>query len=81
MDNKTIELLNNKVAEAKRAKREARLRYKATKKAYRIAKDNLKSAKDLQKGEQLLEARRGLVDDMLKNNSVKPARKIKVEEK
>lgn len=80
MNNKTIELLNGKVAEAKRAKREAKLTYKRAKKALKLAKDNLKHAKALQKSEQLLEARRGLVDDMLANKTAKPARKIKVEE-
>lgn len=81
MNNKTIELLNSKVAEAKRAKREAKLAYKRAKKALKLAKDNLRHAKALQKSEQLLEARRGLVDDMLANKTAKPARKIKVEEK
>ena len=78
MDKKTIEQLNNKRLEAKRAKREARLRYRMARKAYRIAKDNLRQAKRIQKSEQMLNARRGLVDNMLKNNKSEP-KKINVE--
>lgn len=79
MNNKTIELLNSKVAEAKRAKREAKLAYKCAKKALKLAKNNLKHAKALQKSEQVLEARRGLVDNMLKSQA-KQVKHIKVEE-
>jgi len=76
---KELEQLKNKVLEAKRVKREARFLYKQTKRALRLAKNNLKHAKALQKSEQVLQARRGLVDNMLKSQA-KQVKHIKVEE-
>lgn len=77
--NKELDQLKNKVLEAKRVKREARFLYKQTKRALRLARGNYRHGKELQKSEQLLQARRGLVDDMLKSQA-KQVKHIKVEE-
>lgn len=76
---KELEQLKNKVLEAKRVKRETRLLYRRAGKALRLAKGNYRHGKELQKSEQVLQARRGLVDDMLKSQA-KQVRHIKVEE-
>lgn len=77
--NKELEQLKNKVLEAKQVKREVKSLYKRTKKAVRLAKRNYRHGKELQKSEQLLQARRGLVDDMLKSQA-KQVKHIRVEE-
>ena len=79
INNKELEQLKNKVLEAKRAKRETQSLYRRAGKALRLAKRNYKHGKELQKSEQLLQARRGLVDDMLKSQA-KQIKHIKVEE-
>lgn len=76
--NKELEQLKNKVLEAKRERREARFLYRRTKRALRMAKSNYRHGKELQKSEQLLQARRGLVDEMLKSQA-KQVKHIKVE--
>lgn len=73
-----LEQLKNKVLEAKRAKREARLLYRRAGKALRLAKRNYRHGKELQKSEQTLQARRGLVEDMLRSQA-KQVKHIKVE--